>query len=90
MSIEQKKYQLIEAIISMSDTEILEQHEQFFGQPTGTPDSLNNYIKPTKATTDFNEILKEQGHRRISTDEWKDIVKRMSIQEPLEELIKDI
>lgn len=87
----EKKYKLIQMIMSVEDEEVLSSIEDTLtkGQeqpPKQTP-SFWDAAKPIRKSVPFEQLLAEQGYKPMTYEEFRAKADEVGMQEPIEELL---
>ena len=90
MTVETKKYKIIEKITNLKDEEILNKLELVLQEYSSSNMILTEIIKPIREKLDIEELKKEQDYQGFDKDEVEQLIKKIDLQEPLEELINMI
>jgi uncharacterized protein YjgD (DUF1641 family) len=90
MTIEARKYQLIEEIMQLSDEQVLRKFEEILKEYHDSMESLRHLIKSTREKTDIDQLIKEQGFKGIDKAKMDKLVAEIAIEEPIEDLIEMI
>lgn len=88
MTIEARKYQLIEEIMRLSDEQVLEKFEHILKEYHDALGAIKHLVKPTKEKTDIDQLMKEQGYKGVDKAKIEKLIEEMDIEEPLEELLE--
>jgi hypothetical protein len=90
MTIEARKLMVINKILSLKDESTLNNVEDCLGIETVGEvffDDLQNFFAPVNSKFDLDEIIEQQGYKPIDKTEFDQLVKKLDIQEPAEELL---
>ncbi len=90
MTIEARKYQLIEEIMQLSDEQVLRKFEEILKEYHDSMGSIWYLIKPTSEKTDIDRLIKEQGFKGIDKAKMDKLVEEIGIEEPIEDLLEMI
>ncbi len=83
--IEQRKYNLIRAIIELKDDKTISKLEQHMKQIL--PDnSFLTAIKPIRKNVTINDLIKEQNYKPLTRKDFFEKASKLNIQESFEEL----
>lgn len=87
MTLEARKYQLIQKITHLEDEASVSRLEVVFKMLAEELDILNKVAKPMRKQLSIEELVEEQNYKGINKDKFKRLVQDMAIEEPLEELL---
>ena len=90
MTVETKKYKLIERITSLQDEEVLNKLELVLNEYSRGNLILMEIVKPIREKLDIEQLKKEQNYQGFDKEEVDRLIKEIDLQEPIEELIKMI
>jgi len=90
MTVETKKYKLIEKITSLQDEEVLNKLELVLDEYSRGNLILMEIVKPIREKLDIEQLKKEQNYQGFDKEEVDRLIKEIDLQEPIEELIKMI
>lgn len=90
MTVETKKYKLIEKITSLQDEEVLNKLELVLDEYSRGNLILMDIVKPIREKLDIEQLKKEQNYQGFDKEEVDRLIKEIDLQEPIEELIKMI
>lgn len=90
MTVETKKYKLIEKITSLQDEEVLNKLELVLNEYSRGNLILMDIVKPIREKLDIEQLKKEQNYQGFDKEEVDRLIKEIDLQEPIEELIKMI
>lgn len=88
MTVEAKKYKLIEKITDLQDEEVLNKLEILLGEHSKGNLILMEIVKPVREKFDIEQLKKEQNYQGFDKEEVDRLIKEIDIQEPIEELLK--
>lgn len=88
MTIETKKYRLIERIIDLQDEKLLNQLEQFFDHQLEGGKVLAEITKPMKEKLDIEQLMVEQNYEGFAPEEVEQLIKDIDLQEPIDKLLE--
>lgn len=90
MTIEARKYHLIEGIMKVSDEGIISKLEQILGEFNEASESIKHLIKPMRKKLDIDELIAEQGFTGVNKEKVDHLIEEMAIEEPIENLLEMI
>lgn len=90
MTVETKKYKLIEKITSLQDEEVLNKLELVLDEYSRGNLILMEIVKPIREKLDIEQLKKEQNYQGFDKEEVDRLIKEIDLQEPIEELLKMI
>lgn len=90
MTVETKKYKLIEKITSLQDEEVLNKLELLLDEYSKGNLILMEIVKPIRENLDVEQLKKEQNYQGFDKEEVDRLIKEIDLQEPIEELLKMI
>lgn len=90
MTVETKKYKLIEKITSLQDEEVLNKLELVLDEYSRGNLILMDIVKPIREKLDIEQLKKEQNYQGFDKEEVDRLIKEINLQEPIEELLKMI
>ena len=90
MTVETKKYKLIEKITSLQDEEVLNKLELVLNEYSRGNLILMEIVKPIREKLDIEQLKKEQNYQGFDKEEVDRLIKEIDLQEPIEELLKMI
>ena len=88
MTVEAKKYKLIEIITGLHDEEVLNKLEILLGEYSKGNLILMEIVNPVREKFDIEQLKKEQNYQGFDKEEVDRLIKEIDIQEPIEELLK--
>jgi hypothetical protein len=90
----EKKYKLIQMIMSVEDDETLSSIEASITQTrSGTKSEASSFwrgVKPIRKGVSFQEILSEQGYQPLTYEEFRKKADEIDMQEPIEDLLAQL
>ena len=90
MSIEARKYQLIEGIMQVSDESIISKFEQLLKAYVKDKESIKYLITPPRKKLDLDQLIKEQNFKGVDKEKIDRLIDEMAITEPIEDLLEMI
>ena len=90
MTIEARKYYLIQGIMDVADESTIEKLEQILKEYTKGIDSIRHLVKPTRKKTDVDELVKEQNFQGVNKEKIDRLIDEMAIEESIEDLLEMI
>jgi hypothetical protein len=93
MTVEARKLWLINKILNIKDEEYLDGLEHFLAgklQIDSSSEHLQGLFVPMKAHFDLDELIKEQGYKPITREEFDQLAEEIDLQEPIEELLAQL
>jgi hypothetical protein len=90
MTVETKKYKLIEKITSLQDEEVLNKLELVLNEYSRGNLILMEIVKPIREKLDIEQLKKEQNYQGFDKEEVDRLIKEIDLQEPIEELLEMI
>ena len=90
MTVETKKYKLIERITSLQDEEVLNKLELVLNEYSRGNLILMEIVKPIREKLDLEQLKKEQNYQGFDKEEVDRLIKEIDLQEPIEELLEMI
>lgn len=90
MTIEAKKYHLIEQIMAIQEEALLNRLEILLNNLTQENQALLKLIQPTREKLDIEKLAQEQNYQGVDQDEMNRLVKEIALDEPLEDLIEAV
>ncbi len=88
MTIETRKYQLIEEIMRTTDEQILGKFEEILKEYHQSMGSIKHLVKPTRSKTNVDQLVKEQGYKGVDKAKVDQLIEEINIEEPIEDLLK--
>jgi hypothetical protein len=82
------KIQLIHEITTISDDNLLKALDLLIQKWKLEEDALMRLVKPRKKTLDIEQLKKEQNFTHFDKITFKELIKELNIQEPIEDLLK--
>lgn len=87
----EKKYKLIQMIMSVEDEELLSSIEHTLAQAQEQPQSqvasFWDAVKPIRKDVSFEQLLAEQNYQPMTYEEFRTKADEVDMQEPIEELL---
>lgn len=90
MGIEARKYKLIEQLMNVSDETVIKDLESIFKNYLENIKSIKHLIKPTREKLDVDELIKKQNYQGADKKVIDNLIDKMAIEEPIEDLLKMI
>lgn len=90
MTLEAKKYHLIEQIMAIQEEALLNRLEILLNNLTQENQALLKLIQPTREKLDIEKLAQEQNYQGVDQDEMNRLVKEIALDEPLEDLIEAV
>ena len=90
MTVETKKYKLIEKITSLQDEEVLNKLELVLNEYSRGNLILMEIVKPIREKLDIEQLKKEQNYQGFDKEEVDRLIKEIDLQEPIEKLVEMI
>lgn len=92
IDIRDKKFSLIELIMSVEDTEVLEAIEREINRineegQNPSPD-INKAVRPIRSNVTLSDIDKEQDYTAFDYQEFRVLADEVGLEEPIEELLE--
>ena len=88
MTVEAKKYKLIEKITSLQDEEVLNKLELLLKEYSSGNATLMEIVKPMREELDIEQLKLEQNYKGFNKEEVDQLIKEIDIQEPIEDLLR--
>ncbi len=88
MTIEMRKYHLVENIIKLSDERLLSQLEEMLHAYQTARQSIRYLAKPMRTTLDIDQLVKEQNFKGVDKSKVDNLIEDMAIETPIEDLLK--
>ena len=88
MTIEARKYQLIEEITRVTDEHLLNKFEQVLKEYTQSLDSIGHLVKPIRDKTDVDQLVKAQKYQGVDQAKLDQLINDINIEEPIENLLE--
>jgi signal recognition particle GTPase len=88
MTVETKKYKLIEKITSLQDEEVLNKLELLLKEYSSGNAILMEIVKPMREELDIEKLKLEQNYKGFNKEEVDQLIKEIDIQEPIEDLLR--
>lgn len=90
MTVDEKKYKLIEKITDLQDEEVLNKVDFILSEYSKGNLILMEIVNRVKNKFDIDQLKKEQNYQGFDKEEVNQLIKEIDIQEPIEELLKMI
>lgn len=90
MTIEAKKYHLIEQITAIQEEALLNRLEAVLQEANDANQILLQLAKPMRDKLDINELIKEQDFKGVDKAEMNRLIEEIALDEPIEELIEAV
>jgi hypothetical protein len=90
MTIEARKYHLIEGIMKVSDEGIISKLEQILKDFSEASESIKHLVKPMRKKLDIDELIAEQGFAGVDKTKIDHLIEEMAIEEPIDDLLEMI
>lgn len=90
MTVQAKKYQIIEQITHIEDEQLLDQLQHWIEVNQSNDSILASLIKPMREKLDIEQLKIEQNYKGFDKVEVDRLIKEADIQEPIEELLSMI
>ncbi len=90
MTVDAKKYKLIEKITELQDEEVLNKLDFVLSEYSKGNLILMEIVKPVRDEFDIERLKKEQNYQGFDKEEVDRLIEEIDIQEPIEELLKMI
>lgn len=87
MTIETRKYQLIEGIMKVTDEAMLKKLEGMLSQYHNNFDSIQHIAKPIKKKLDIDQLVKDKNYKGVDKSKVDNLIDEMGLDTPIEELI---
>lgn len=87
MTVETKKYKLIEKITNLQDEDLLNKLELILNEYSRGNLILMEIVKPIREKLDIEQLKKEQNYQGFDKEEVDRLIKEIDLQEPIEELL---
>ncbi len=88
MTVETKKYRLIERITDLQDEKLLNQLEEFLDQQSESGKVLAEITKPMKEKLDLEQLKLDQNYQGFVPEEVEKLIKDIDLQEPIDKLLE--
>ena len=88
MTVETKKYKLIEKITSLQDEEVLNKLELLLKEYSSGNAILMEIVKTMREELDIEQLKLEQNYKGFNKEEVDQLIKEIDIQEPIEDLLR--
>lgn len=90
MTLQAKKYQIIEQITHIENEQLLDQLQHLIEANQSNDSILASLIKPMREKLDIEQLKIEQNYKGFDKAEVNRLIKEADIQEPIEELLSMI
>lgn len=90
MTVQAKKYQIIEQITHIEDEQLLDQLQHWIEAKQFNNSILDSLIKPMREKLNIEQLKIEQNYKGFDKKEVDKLIKEADIQEPIEELLSMI
>lgn len=90
MTIEAKKYHLIEQITAIQEEALLNRLEAVLQEASDTNQILLQLAKPMRDKLDINELIKAQDFKGVDKEKMNRLIEEIALDEPIEELIEAV
>ncbi len=90
MTLESRKFRLIQLITGLDNEFIISKLESLIVQLSKEDQLLFKLSQPMKERLDINELIEKQGYKPPTKEEIDALIKEADIQEPIEELLEMI
>ncbi len=90
MTVQAKKYHIIERITHIDDEKLLDKLEVLIKDYKPVDDALFGLVKPLREKLDIEQLKVEQNYSGFDPEEVEKIIQEMDIREPLDELLEMI
>jgi len=90
ITLQEKKYRIIEMLMKVEDDQILNAIESQITQVKPKSDdkpSFRDAVKPIRKDVSFQELLAEQNYQPVSYETFRKMAREIGIEEPVEELL---
>lgn len=87
MTIEAKKYHLIEQITAIREEALLNRLEAVLQEVTDVNQIFLQLAKPMRDKLDINGLIKEQDFKGVDKAKMNRLIEEIALDEPMEELI---
>jgi hypothetical protein len=88
MTIEARKYQLIQEIMRVTDEQILGKFEEILKEYHQSVDSIKHLVTPARSKTSVDQLIQEQGFKGIDKTKMDQLIAEIGIEEPIEDLLE--
>ena len=88
MTIEARKYQLMEGIMQLTNEHLLGRLESILKEYDQSMSSIKHLVKPTRRKTDVDQLIKEQGFEGIDKARMGQLIQEINIEESIEDLLE--
>lgn len=90
MTIEAKKYHLIEQIMAIQEEALLNRLEILLNNLTQENQALLKLIQPTREKLDIEKLAQAQNHQGVDQDKMNRLIEEIALDEPFEDLIEAV
>ncbi|MCB9235182.1 MAG: hypothetical protein H6581_26235 [Bacteroidia bacterium] len=90
MDLEIRKYHLIQQITRLEKEALLAKLEEILAGAQNRDEVLKTVTRPMRKETRVEDLMREQSWTGFDMEKFDQLVKDLDIQEPLEDLLKDI
>ncbi|MDX1942128.1 MAG: hypothetical protein SFU99_16310 [Saprospiraceae bacterium] len=90
MTIEAKKYHLIEQITAIQEEALLNRLEVVLQELTESNQLLLQLAKPMRDKLNIEELIKEQDFQGVDKEKIGRLIEEIALDEPIEELIEAV
>ena len=90
MTIEARRYNLIEGIMRVSDEGTLDKLEQILKEYVQARESIAHLVKPMRKKLDVEQLMQEQGFKGVNKEKIVRLIEEIALEEPIEELLEMI
>ena len=88
MTIEAKKYHLIEQIMAIQEEALLNRLEILLNNLTQENQALLKLIRPTREKLDIERLAQAQNYQGVDQDKMNRLIEEIALDEPFEDLIE--
>lgn len=88
MTIETRKYHLIEQIMKISNDHLLGQLEKVLDEFLEGGKSVSHLVKPMRKKLEIEELIQEQEFKGSDKEVIDHLIEEAAIEEPIEELLE--
>lgn len=90
MTIETKKYHLIEQITAIQEEAVLNRLEALLRELTESNQALLQLAKPMRDKLDIEQLTKEQDFQGVNKEKINRLIEEIALDEPIEDLIEAV
>lgn len=90
MTLESRKYQLIEQITGIEDEILITKLEELLKQLDKGDQVFFHISKPLKEKLVLDQLIEEQGFKSVDRERFDQLVDEINIEEPIEDLLEMI